>query len=330
MPNKVIKLTAVFSILAVGLVLIAATLRQSTAQSDNPERVTIQQDHSPFQADRAYQDLEKILAYGPRKIASEAARKTRDYLEAELDAIGIKVQKHTFTANTPIGNVEMHNLIAKISGTEPGVILLGNHYDTKLYPGDNFLGANDGGATTAWMLEFARTVGPTREGRSLWLTWFDGEEAIKRWSATDGIYGSRQFVQYLKETNELQNIHTMINVDMIGDCHLSILKDRGAPEWLNATVWTIATKLGYKSHFSDFSQSVQDDHIPFRKANIPALEIIDFSYGGSKADHRKNWHTPNDTIERVCPESLQVVADVIYHAIPAVEDYLDRLGSEER
>jgi glutaminyl-peptide cyclotransferase len=329
MPSKPIKLTAVFLMLAIGLALIATTLRQSATIAVSPERVIIQQDHSPFQADRAYQDLEKILAFGPRKVASEAIQKTREYLEAELDAIGIKLQKHSFTANTPLGRVEMHNLFAEIKGTEPGVILLGNHYDTKHYAGDSFLGANDGGATTAWMLEFARAIGPTREGRSLWLTWFDGEEAFKRWSATDGIYGSRQFVQHLRESNQIPNIHTMINVDMIGDCHLRILQDRGAPDWLTTTVWETAIKLGYKNHFSDFSQSVQDDHIPFRKANIPTLEIIDFSYGGSKAEHRKNWHTANDTIELVCPESLQAVADVIYHAIPAVEDYLNVLGSEE-
>lgn len=328
MISKTGKVIAAIAILSPIFVLLSAVLLNPSTTQENPERVIIRQKHSPFQSKRAYKDLETILSYGPRTVASEAAATTRQYLRQELEAVGIEYHEYPFTAETPLGKKKMVNVVAKIPGTRPGVILLGNHYDTKYFSNGKFIGANDGGATTAWMLECARSLGPTRTGRSLWLVWFDGEESFKAWSATDGIYGSRHFVEQLKIDQTLDKIETMINVDMIGDCYLRILRDRDAPKWLGDIIWEIAARLNYKNHFSTFSQSVQDDHIPFREAQIPTLELIDFSYGGAKRDHTKNWHTPNDTIERVCPESLQAIADVIYHALPMIEDHLNNPGEK--
>jgi Zn-dependent M28 family amino/carboxypeptidase len=65
--------------------------------------------------------------------------------------------------------------------------------------------------------------------------------------------------------------------------------------------------------------TVGDDHVPFRRAGIPAMDVIDFQYGGSDMDHAANWHTAADTIDKVCAESLQVVGDVIYHALPKLD-----------
>lgn len=115
----------------------------------------------------------------------------------------------------------------------------------------------------------------------------------------------------------------MINVDMIGDCYLGIMKDADAPGWLTDLIWDTASRIGYGTHFSAFGRQIEDDHVPFRQAEIPALLIIDFSYGGSLLVHRKTWHTAQDTMDKLCPESLQAVGDVLYHALPAVDAYLD-------
>lgn len=279
---------------------------------------------SPFNGQRAYEDLKRIVAIGPRPPGSPEAETLRALLKEELAKLGIPVREQPFEADTPLGKLTMVNVIAEIKGNTPGVILLGNHYDTKYMPEIHFAGANDGGSTTAWMLEMARTIGPSRKGRSLWLVWFDGEEAIREWSDTDGLYGSREFVRQLRRNNSLKSIHAMINVDMIGDTYLGIVRDPGAPPWLSTLVWTQASELGYGSHFLATSLPVQDDHMPFRLAQIPALELIDFEYGGSALEHRANWHTPRDTIDRVDPRSLQVVGDVLYHALPTMDQLLDQ------
>lgn len=329
----VLKLIAAFGVLACGVLLLSPwainwALAPDAAQIVNaaPSRL------SPFDGQRAYATLKQIVAFGSRHSGSQGFEAQRALLKRELHQLGFKYEEQSFQASTPLGQIPMVNLVAYVEGSIPGAIILGNHYDTKYFPKFEFLGANDGGSTTAWMLEFARTVGPKRQGRSLWLCWFDGEEALVEWSDADSLYGSRAFVQGLRTGGLLREIHVMINVDMIGDCFLGVQRDTGAPPWLSRPVWQTAGRLGYGPHFLATGQRIEDDHIPFRNAGIPALELIDFSYGGSIADHHRNWHTPNDVISRVCPESLQAIGDVIYHALPEIEAALDanRRGQNER
>ena len=51
----------------------------------------------------------------------------------------------------------MRNFIAKFPGTKEGVIVVGGHYDTN-YPLKDYVGANDGGSSTAFLLELARVL----------------------------------------------------------------------------------------------------------------------------------------------------------------------------
>jgi Zn-dependent M28 family amino/carboxypeptidase len=123
----------------------------------------------------------------------------------------------------------------------------------------------------------------------------------------------------LKSNGELDQIEALINVDMIGDCYLGVFRDAGAPDWLQGAVLNTATLIGYSNHFIPYGPDIQDDHIPFRKAGVPSLNLIDFRYGGSPLNHSRNWHTANDTIDRVCLESLQVLGDVLYRALPEID-----------
>lgn len=278
---------------------------------------------SPFDGERAYTDLARIVAIGPRVPGTEGSSKVQALIRDELKLAGLEVQEQSFTANTPLGPRDMTNLVGVVRGTQPGLILLTNHYDTKYFPEFVFVGANDGGSTTAWMLEMARTLGPQREGCTVWLCFFDGEEAFQTWTETDSLYGSRAFVQRLTGTGEAAQVKAVVNVDMIGDCKLGIFKDPGAPEWLEEAVWAQARRLGYDKAFLLSGRQIEDDHIPFRRAGLPALELIDFEYGGSAAAHQNTWHTSRDTLDKVCAGSLQAVGDVIYHALPVIESHVE-------
>lgn len=216
----------------------------------------------------------------------------------------------------------MTNLAATCQGTRPGTIIVSGHYDTKYLPYMDFVGANDAGSSTAFLLEMARTLGPTREGYSVQFVWFDGEEAIVEWTDTDSLYGSREMVRRLNEHDRLGDIKALINVDMIGDCQLNILRDSRAPQWLLGTIWGTARELGYTEAFGWIEKSMEDDHVPFRQAGIPAINLIDFEYGANSIEHNLNWHTERDTLELVCAESLQAVGDVLLHALPRIEAYL--------
>lgn len=304
---------------AVLLLLVAWGLRQ-TARPSEAQRVVVTGRDSPFSGDRAYQDLEEIVAIGPRVAGTEAAERTRTWIQRKFQQVKVPLEEQRFEADTPLGKRSMVNVIGKVKGSKPGIILLSNHYDTKYFPDFKFIGANDGGSTTAWMTEMARALGPTREGYSVWLVFFDGEEAFKEWSATDSLYGSRALAEMLEKENALGEIKALINVDMIGDCYLGIFDDADAPAWLKQIVWDRADRMGHGKHFLRFSQEVLDDHMPFRKRGVPALNLIDYRYGGSVVDHQTNWHTINDTIEKVCPDSLKMVGDVLYHALIDIDE----------
>ena len=293
-----------------GLIAVVFSMNACTLSAAPP---------TPFDGDRAYRDLEEILAIGPRVAGTEGSAQTRALIRREMDSLGIPVEEHKFQARTPFGVVEMVNVVAVIEGTQPGVILIGNHYDTKYFPDFTFVGANDGGSTTAWMIEFARALGPKREGHTIWLTWFDGEEAFEAWSETDGLYGSRQMVARLREEERLDELKAMINLDMIGDCQLQVQKDTRAPSWMVDLVWRTASDIGYREHFDVASRAIDDDHVPFQRAGVPAMNLIDYRYGGSRAEHDRNWHTVRDRIDLVCADSLQVMGDVMYHALERIE-----------
>lgn len=304
------------------LIFFSAGMRQFAYRDDSqvPNDVRAR---TPFDGKRAFADLERICAVGPRPPGSPEAAQVRDLIRSELEACGVPSKEYPFEANTPLGPRSMVNVAGFVKGTEDGIIILGNHYDSKYFPDFRFVGANDGGSTTAWMIEMARALGPEREGRSVWLVWFDGEEAFKEWTDTDSLYGSREFVRELRKQGKVQSVAAMINVDMIGDTYLGVFRDSGAPAWLSNLIWSTAGGLGYSGHFLPRSMLIQDDHMPFRLAGIPAINLIDYEYGGSRLDHTNLWHTPNDTIEHVSADSLQVVGDVIYHALPDLDALLD-------
>ena len=80
--------------------------------------------------------------------------------------------------------------------------------------------------------------------------------------------------------------------------------------WLTGIVWATARKLGH-SQFMDEETAVEDDHIPFVKAGVPSLDIIDLDY--------PQWHTPQDTIDAIAARSIQIVGDVVVAALPQIE-----------
>jgi glutaminyl-peptide cyclotransferase len=91
---------------------------------------------------------------------------------------------------------------------------------------------------------------------------------------------------------------------MIGDKELNIFMERNSNRKLTEEVWETAASLGYEDQFIPQPKwNIIDDHLPFIQAGIPAVDIIDFDY--------PFWHTTEDTIDKVSPESLQVVGDVV-------------------
>jgi hypothetical protein len=297
--------------LLVGLALIA-----SVAAAD-----------AGFDGVRAYRDVERLVALGPRTPGSPALERARAYITGELRRAGWRVREHAFPARTPRGPIRMVNLIAEWPGRRPEIVAIGGHYDTKVFERFRFVGANDGGSSAALLVELGRALAARHRtappAYTHWLLFFDGEEAQDQWSSEDSLYGSRALVAALRADGDLPRLRALVVADMIGDRDLGIRREAASTPWLTDLVWSVARRLGYARHFLDERQPVEDDHAPFLNAGVAATLLIDFDYGGRPGENRF-WHTEEDTLDKLDPASLRVAGSVILAALPAIEAELDR------
>ncbi|HVH71644.1 MAG TPA: M28 family peptidase [Candidatus Dormibacteraeota bacterium] len=260
-----------------------------------------------FDGKRAYTLVAKQVGFGPRPSGSPAIAKLQDFLQSELKSYGCTVDTDSFTADTPVGRLAMKNLLVKIPGEKPGIILLGTHYDTLLKP--NFVGADDGGSSTALMLELAHLL-CTKHGKyAVWIAFFDGEEAMRQWSETDSRYGSRQLAAKLATRGDLKKVKAFLLADIVGGRKARFLREDSSTPALVDLFWTAAHRLGYSGLFRDSVTSAQDDHDAFLERGVLAVDVIgDFVNNGY-------WHTPEDNLDKISARTLAVVGHVFLESL---------------
>lgn len=263
---------------------------------------------------RAMQYVKDIVAIGPRWPGSKGQQRMADYLRNKLKADHLT--EDAFEAATPAGKLPMRNFVARFQGAKDGIIVLGSHIDTN-YPlrNTNYAGANDGASSTALLLAIADQLrGKKLEGYSVWLAFFDGEEAIENWTDTDSAYGSRHLAAKWQQDGTIPKIKAFLLADMIGDADLHIERDLNSTSWLEDLVLNAAQRLGYQSHFFARQGAIGDDHEAFAHIGVPVADLIDFDYGYNNS----YWHTTEDTIDKLSPHSLQITGDVILETIRLV------------
>ena len=261
-----------------------------------------------FSGAAALEFTRRAVSFGPRPPGSEANRNEQAWIKAELHKLQkCQVIEDAFTGQTPRGPIPMKNIIAWFPGSSGRAVVFTGHFDTKLFPGRRFVGANDGGASAGFLLEMARVVSTRSYQDDVYLVWFDGEEAIGEWSATDGLHGSRHLASKWSADGTLSRVKALVNVDMIGDKDLGIMQVTNSSPQLLRQVWQIAKELGYGKYFLDSGGAIEDDHMPFVRLGVDGLDLIDFDYGPDNA----YWHTDQDTIDKVSAHSLEVVGTVL-------------------
>jgi glutaminyl-peptide cyclotransferase len=255
----------------------------------------------------AFTHVQKLVSFGPRPPGSPGIALAQSYITSYLKKLNLIVEHHDFLANTPNGSVPMKNIVARRDGGQGDVIILASHYDTLLMPNLVFVGANDGGSSAGLLMELARIVSQQKRASAIWFVFFDGEEAQKTWTETDSLYGSRHFVEKLEVEGEAKKIRAMILLDMIGDKDLVLEKDLSSTPWLLDFVFKSAQELGYAKHLATSPKGMMDDHTPFVRAGIPAVDLIDWNFGFANL----YWHSSNDTLDKISPESLKIVGEIV-------------------
>ncbi|MGA2674229.1 MAG: M28 family peptidase [Terracidiphilus sp.] len=272
-----------------------------------------------FNGAKALEYTRQFVSIGPRWPTSQGHLKAEQFLRNQFKHD--QLEEDAFTANTPIGPVAMRNFIVRFPGKKNGVIVLSTHYETN-YPlrNINFVGANDGGSTTGLLLAIADQLrgemgrAKMLEGYSVWLVFFDGEEAIQSWSRSDSTYGSRHLAARWGRDGTLGRIKAFILADMIGDKDLDIQRETKSTDWLVAAVRQAAHKFGYDRYFFQSEMPVEDDHLAFVERGVPSIDVIDLDYGPNNSYH----HTAQDTMDKISARSLTIDGDVFLETIRLV------------
>src|SRR6266478_2881125 len=319
------RMTPILCILPLGLAGCKASGKEEPAAASQPPFMSAAASAPPqtpddalppektggFDGKRAFTHVAKQVSFGPHPSGSPAIARVQEYLLAELKSYGCFVESDVFSADTPIGRLPMKNILVKITGEKPGIILLGTHYDTLLM--DNFVGADDAGSSTAVMLELARLLCSQKGTYAVWIAFFDGEEAMKQWSATDSRYGSRQMAARLSTGGDLKKIKAFLLADIVGGRKAKFRRETSSTLALVDLIWNSAARLGYSAIFIDESAGAQDDHDSFLKRGVPSVDVIgDFTDNGY-------WHTPQDSLDKISAKTLAITGHVFLESIKQLQ-----------
>ena len=274
-----------------------------------------------FSGQAAYDLTKQYLDAAPHRwIGSPDHAKAEEFIKSHFAAEAAKgnFEVDSFSASTPAGLLPMRNFIVRYPGKKDGVIVLASHYETN-YPlkDTGFVGANDGAATSALLMEignYLRAHPP--EGYSVWLVFDDGEEAIRSWSASDSLYGTRHLAAKWSQNGTLAKIKAFIVADMIADKDLNIDRDLNSTPALEDLLLQAAKNTGHSAYVFKNSNQVEDDHLPFKQRGVPVLDMIDIDYGPHTNEMPDGYHhTPQDTLDKISPKSLQISGDLMLEVI---------------
>ncbi len=250
-----------------------------------------------FDEKRAFSLLREQVQLGPRPAGSAASRKLAQRLRLLLPS-------GRFQA-VPGG---LRNVIGVVPGKNPSrTVVVGAHYDTKDIPG--FVGANDGASGTATVVELARSLRPRQLRPTVVFVLFDGEETPRGVPDEDfekyGLRGSKVAARSFRKAE------AMVLLDFVGDKELSIPRERLSNTKLWAKLRRAAARTGHAKTFPPTtSGAVLDDHLPFLRAGVPAIDLIDFDFAC--------WHRTCDDLSAVSPRSLNSVGETVLELLRAL------------
>ncbi|MBZ5528294.1 MAG: M28 family peptidase [Acidobacteriia bacterium] len=285
---------------------VAAAPAASQAADDAPPT----EQTGGFDGRKALAHVARLTALGTRQAGTPGIVKAQEYILAELKSYGCAVETDDFHADTPAGSLAMKNIVAKIPGERRDIVLLATHYDTKRL--ENFVGADDGGSSTGVMLELARLLCAKPGKDTVWIAFFDGEEAVNwQWADPDNRYGSRQMAARMAAAGDLKRIKALLLADIVGSKDLRIRRESFSTKSLTNLVWDTARRLGYSKIFVGDQSPIEDDHASFLSRGVPCVDVIDLEI--------PYWHTTQDTLDKLSARSLAIVGHVFRESIRELE-----------
>jgi glutaminyl-peptide cyclotransferase len=277
--------------LFLGLLLLSGCGGSSSSEVPGPRQAIAPK----FDAERAYELVRRQVEAGQRPAGSPQLRKLAEELvkllpEGRFEPV--------------LGEPGLRNIVGSIPGRTPAIVI-GAHYDTLAKP-KGFVGANNGAAGTAVVIEVSSALASAASagGREIKFVLFDGEEPAGALPETaeefyrSGLRGSRAYAAAHAEMTE-----AVILLDYVGHKGLTLTREESSTPWLWQRLVGAAEKVGASSYFeNEVSPTILDDHTPFLRAGVPAIDLIDWSYPG---------HSLADGLDRISVRSLKAVGETV-------------------
>lgn len=255
--------------------------------------------------------------------------RVRMFIVKMLKDYGWDVKIDTFKDKTEMGEVEFNNIIATIGSTDkndPSCVVIGAHYDSKLFPGEKFLGATDAAAPVVILIDLAKYLGTTltriTSHYSVKIVFFDGEESFGRWDYNSALYGSRHLKELWKSSGFLKNIRFLLLLDLLGHTETSVLnipqndsviykKILDVQEEFRANIQSSFLRkrlevqkgnLYFKNKM--YNTIIEDDDLPFRKENVKTVNLITVPF---PTFH----HTLHDSPDKLNPNVIHDISTIV-------------------
>ncbi len=275
---------------------------------------------SLFSGEHALAETAALVKIVPRESGTGGARRAAVHLETRMQEIGVPAVIDTFKDQTPAGEMYFHNVVGRLPGKTSRLIVIGSHFDTKSGIAPDFQGANDSGSSSGVLLEMIRVLKSRAPYETEFMfAFFDGEECLKQYNMmTDGLHGSRRLAKEVYTAGGAQFVEAVIILDMIGDKNLNVTIPRNSSRKLTKELFAAADELGHRAKFGLARGDIIDDHVPFLALGMPVINLIDFEYG-SAPGLNDYWHTPEDTMDKLSVESLQIIGDTVLRMIERLQ-----------
>ncbi|HEB52879.1 MAG TPA: M28 family peptidase [bacterium] len=305
----------------------------------------------PVDGGKAMAHVEKFVSFGPRPFGSDALAKTADYIQQQIESLGLKMQRHEVEHRREKKTIR--NLYCRIDGEDPDngpILMIGAHYDTKRTEGCSewthdgpFLGAIDGGGAPAVLIELARAILAMKDRPkcNVWLYWIDAEESIDwTWNDERALLGSKAFCQMLSQQKILPRVKAFVLLDLIGSKAMKIDKDGNSNARLQELFADAAKALGIEERVYRFpteadiaeyrrrglNWGTKDDHESFINRGVPSVLLIDFARripdGARDERYEAWWHTPDDDLDAMDSDSLALAGNLVMQALADLDAFV--------
>ncbi len=286
-----------------------------------------------FSPENAWEHLRQLTEIGPRAAGTRGAARARDYIRAQLEALGLEVASfHSRVSFDAGGELELETLIAVIPGESSDLFVLAAPYDTRHFDGFEFVGVNSGGSGPAVLLELARVLSQRPLAYTTWLVFLDGESPLGRGSseeATTAWIGSTELALAWRQEGHMDAIRVLFYLTQVSDADLRIARDLRSHRGYREILWSVGQRRGYENVFQPGQRydSPVAGHVPFLSRGLRrAVLVMDESFGGEEPPGIYAY-TEDDTLEHSSPQSLGAVGEVVHETLEEISARLAKIDS---